>query len=308
MKKLFFLAAVLALLPAVSARAEKIRVVTTTEDLASLVREVGGEDAEVVSLARGYQDPHFVDAKPSHLLKLRKADLFVQIGLELEAAWAPALLNSARNPGILPGAPGFLEASEGCEVLQKPAGPVDRSQGDVHPLGNPHHWTDPENGRIMARNIRDRLAQLRPERAAAFAARLASFEKRLDEGLARWRAQMAPYPGTRVVTYHRSWPNFAKRFGLEVVDQVEPKPGVPPSPQHVKNLIARMRSEKVPLILMETYFDPRLARKIARDAGADLIVFPASVGGEPGIKTYIDLFDNNIGLLVDALNQREGRR
>jgi zinc/manganese transport system substrate-binding protein len=281
-----------------------LQVVTTTEDLAALAREVGGDRVEAVSLAKGYQDPHFVEAKPSFLVKMRKADLFVQVGLELEVAWAPGLLNNARNPRILPGNAGFLSVSEGCEVLQKPEGPVDRSHGDVHPEGNPHLWTDPENGRLMARNIAKKLSELRPESAAEFQSRLADFERRLDQALAGWRARLKPYQGVRVVTYHNSWPNFAKRFDLEVVDYVEPKPGVPPSPQHVQKLTARMRAERIPVLLMETYFDDRLPRRIAAEAGAELLLFPASVGAEPEIKTYIDLFDRTVGRLADALKRK----
>lgn len=290
-----------ALLAAGAAWAAPLKVVTTTSDLAALAGEVGGEDAEVVSLAKGYQDPHFVDGKPSFLLKLRAADMFIQIGLEMEVAWAPGLLANARNPRILPGSDGFLDASEGCEILQVPQGKVDRAQGDAHPLGNPHYWTDPENGRVIARSIARRMEKLRPEKAAAFAARLAAFEKRLDEAEARWKALLEPHRGAPVVTYHNSWPNFAKRFGLEVFDFVEPKPGVPPSPQHVQKLEERMRERKVRVVLMEPYFDARLPEKIARETGARLLPFPPSVGGTPGIASYLDLFDSNLKALAAIL-------
>jgi zinc/manganese transport system substrate-binding protein len=278
-----------------------LKVVTTTSDLAALAGEVGGEDVEAVSLAKGYQDPHFVEAKPSFLLKLRDADLFIQIGLEMEVAWAPGLLANARNPRILPGSEGFLDASEGCEILQIPEGKVDRSRGDAHPLGNPHYWTDPENGRVIARSIARRLEKLRPEKAGAFAARLDAFEKALDEASVRWRALLEPHRGARVITYHDSWPNFVKRFGLEVFDFVEPKPGVPPSPQHVRKLEERMREREVKVILMEPYFDARLSEKIARETGARLLLFPPSVGGAKEIGTYIGLFDANLRELAGAL-------
>ncbi len=290
------------------AAAEKLQVVTTTEDLAALAREVGGDLVEVNPIAKGYQDPHFVEAKPSYLLKLKKADLFIQMGLELEAAWAPALLTAARNPKILPGQPGFLEASGGCEVLQKAEGTVDRSLGDVHPFGNPHLWTDPENGRIIARNIAHRLGELSPREAPVFQDRLKDFEGRLDDAQTRWQSWMAPHRGTRVVTYHNSWPNFAKRFGLEVAAQVEPKPGVPPSPQHVRALIRRMRDERIGLLIMETYFDARLPEKIARETGADLLVLPASVGGETEVRDYIGLFERNIKRLTEILDKRGKNR
>lgn len=299
-----FLFAVLFIVAPSLVKAE-LQVVTTTEDLAAIAREVAGDLADVRSIAKGYQDPHFVEAKPSYLLKLKKADLFIQVGLELEVGWGPALLTGARNPKILPGGMGFLDASEGCDILQIPQGGIDRSGGDAHPLGNPHYWTDPENGRVIARAIAARLGKLQPAQAAVFAARLADFEKRLDGSMAGWRALMEPHRGTRVVTYHNSWPNFAKRFGLEVVDFVEPKPGVPPSPRHVQTLVGRMREQKIPVILMEPYFDARLPEKIARDAGARLLTFLPSVGGTPEIKTYLELFDANLKSLVAALGGKD---
>jgi zinc/manganese transport system substrate-binding protein len=293
--------AALALFLGGPAWAGPLRVVTTTEDLAALTREIGGAAVDVHAIAKGYQDPHFVEAKPSHLLKMRRAELFIQIGLELEIAWAPVLLNGARNPDILPGGPGFLDVSEGCDIADIPTGPVDRSHGDVHPLGNPHYWTDPENGRRMARSIAERLSALRPGEGGRIAERLADFEKRLDERLAGWKARMAPFQGARIVTYHRSWSNFAQRFGLTVVDFVEPKPGVPPSPLHVRHLIERIRAEKIPVILMEPYFDQKLPGKIARETGATLLLFPPSVGGAPELRTYLDVFDVNIERLAAAL-------
>lgn len=283
------------------AAASRLRVVTSTEDLAAIAREVGGDVVEVEALARGYQDPHFVEAKPSHLVRLKRADLFVQVGLELEVAWAPPLLQNARNPGILPGRPGFLDVSGGCEILQKPSGPVDRSQGDVHPLGNPHYWTDPENGRAIARSLAGKLSELLPERAGELDANLKRFEEFLDRKMAEWAKLAAPLRGVKVVTYHNSWPNFSKRFGLEVVNFVEPRPGIPPSPSHIRSLIAKMRAERIPLILMETYWDAKIPKKIAQESGAALVVFPASVGGKPHLHTYFDLFDHNLRELVSAL-------
>lgn len=282
----------------------KLSVVTTTEDLAALAREVAGGRAEVTSIARGYQDPHFVEAKPSYLLKLKKADLFVQAGLELESAWAPALLTGARNPRILPGSAGFLDASEGCEILQRPAGAPDRSLGDAHPLGNPHYWLDPENGRAIARAVAARLAALDPGNAAAYKADLAAFEVKLDSKLKEWQAAAAALKGVKAVTYHNSWPSFSRRFGLEVVDFVEPKPGVPPSPAHVRALTARIKAEGVRLLLVEPYFDLKLPQKIAEQGGAALLAFPPSVGAEPGIKTYTDLFDRQFALLKAALEKK----
>lgn len=288
--------------------ADKLKIVTTTEDLASLARDIGGELVDVYAIAKGYQDPHFVEAKPSHLVKLRKADLYIQIGIEMEAGWAPALLSNSRNPGIQPGRSGFLEAYEGCEILQKPDTAVDRSQGDVHPLGNPHFWTDPENGRVIARRMSARFSELSPGNAAVFKDNLKRFESDFERAAADWRKLAEPFKGLRVVTYHNSWPNFAKRFGLNVVNFIEPRPGVPPSPAHVRALIEQIRAEKIPLILMETYWDPKIASKIASESGANLVVFPASVGGRPHIHTYFELFEHNLKAIASALEERQGGR
>ena len=284
----------------------KVQVVTTTEDLAALTREVGGELVDVQSIAKGYQDPHFVEAKPSYLLKLKRAGLFIQVGLELEVAWAAALLTNARNTNIIPGNQGFLDAAAGCELLEKPLS-VDRSLGDVHPLGNPHYWLDPDNGLVIARNIAQRLSRIDPAHAGDFQANLAKFEGRLGEKTKEWAALSAPLQGLRVVTYHNSWPNFAKRFGLRVVNFVEPRPGIPPSPAHVQALTAQIKREKMPLILIEPYFDEKLPRKIAQETGARLVILPPSVGAETSIKTYFDLFDHDLRLILRAIGKAEAK-
>src|SRR3989338_8887525 len=230
----------------------KIRIVTTTEDFAALAREVGGDLAEAQSIAKGYEDPHFVQAKPSYLLKLKGADLFVQVGLELEVAWAGALLTNSRNTGILPGNQGFLDASDGCEILEKPLS-VDRSMGDVHPLGNPHYWLDPANGLAIARNIAHRLSQIDSSHAGDYHANLLKFKKRLDEKTKEWEALSVALKSLRVLTYHNSWPNFAKRLGRGVAGFIEPRPGIPASPAHVQALETQMKREKIPLVLIEPY-------------------------------------------------------
>jgi zinc/manganese transport system substrate-binding protein len=284
-----------------------VHIVTTTEDLAALAREVGGEDVEVQSIAKGYQDPHFVDAKPSYLLKLQKADLFIQVGLELEVAWAPPLLTAARNSRILPGGPGFLDASIGCDILEKPAATPDRSQGDVHPFGNPHYWLDPRNGRTVARNIARRLAELDLSHGTAYRTRLTRFEEAFAAKEKEWDALAAPLKGLRVVTYHNSWPNFARRFGFTVVGFVEPKPGVPPAPAHLQALMEQIKSEKIPLILVEPYFDLKLPEKIARQTGTALVTPAPSVGGGEGVKSYFDLFDKDLALITSAVAGKGGR-
>jgi len=298
MKTNIILAAVLCCAP--SPASAKIQVVTTTEDLAALAREIGGDLIDAQSIAKGYEDPHFIQAKPSYLLKLKRADLFVQIGLELEVAWAGALLTNARNTNILPGNPGFLDASDGCEILEKPQS-VDRSLGDVHPLGNPHYWLDPANGLVIARNIAQKLAEIDSAHAGDYEANLAKFKKRLDEKTKEWGALAAPLKGLNVVTYHNSWPNFARRFGLRVVNFIEPRPGIPPSPAHVSALEKQILREKIPLILMEPYFDDKLPQKIARDTGGRLVILPPSVGAVPDVKTYFDLFDHDLRLILNAI-------
>jgi zinc/manganese transport system substrate-binding protein len=276
----------------------KLNVVTTTQDTGAIAQAIGGEATNVYSIAKGYQDPHFVDAKPSYLLKLRDADMIVVIGLELEVSWLPPLLTSARNPKILPGGAGYVDASEGCEILQKPTEKIDRSMGDIHPFGNPHYWMDPENGRVIARHIARKLSGLDPANQALFEKNLRAFETQLDAKKKEWK----PFRGTKVITYHNCFPYFAKAFGLEVVNHIEPNPGVPSSPAHVQKLIEQIKLEQVPLLLIDPYFDERLPKKIAQEGGARLIVFPASVGGAPEIKTYFDLFDHDLGLLHQALS------
>jgi ABC-type Zn uptake system ZnuABC Zn-binding protein ZnuA len=282
--------------------APKLKVVTTTADLASLTQEIGGDKVAVTSIARGYQDPHFVEAKPSFLLLLRGADLLEVVGLDLEVGWLPPLLDQGRNNNIRPGAKGYLDVSRGVEILDKPSGNVNRSMGDVHAAGNPHYWLDPANAVRIAIQIEKKLEELRPADAKYFQDRLAAFRKNMNDANARWTKAMAPYRGAKIVTYHRSWPNFAKRFGLNVVGYVEPKPGVPPSPSHTFELINLIKDQKVKAIVMEPYFDHKTPRSIAEKSGAKLVVLYPSVGGaKSGTDSYIALFDTNIANLIKVL-------
>src|SRR5688500_18133322 len=282
--------------------AKKIDVVTTTQDLASIATMIGGDRVRVESLSKGYQDPHFVDAKPSYLLKLRKAALYVQVGRDLEAGWAPGLLNNARNSKIRPGGPGFVDASNGVKILEQ-GGRVGREMGDVHPLGNPHYWLDPENGLVIAANIRDALSRNDPAGRASYQGRYEQFERQLRSRLDAWRsrAKALGLNGMNVVTYHRSWPYAAKAFGFDVKDYVEPRPGVPPSPKHIQGLTRMMKDENVRLLILEPYFDPKLPAQIAKNAGAALVVLPPSVGAVPEAKDYFSLFDAQLALLQKAL-------
>ena len=209
---------VLALIGPPPARAAgKVQIMTATSDLAALAQEVGGDKVEAESVARGYQDPHFVDAKPSFLLKLKRADLLIIVGLELEIGWLPPLITQSTNPKIQVGAPGYFDASRYARILEIPTGQVTRAEGDVHPLGNPHYWLDPENGLRIAKGIADKFSEMRPNDAAYFAGRYSAFEQKLKQADQQWLAQMKPYAGRKIVTYHRSWPNFAEHFGLNVV-------------------------------------------------------------------------------------------
>lgn len=283
--------------------AGKIKVMTSTTDLAALANEVGGDKVSVNSIARGYQDPHFVEAKPSFLLNLRQADLLVVVGLELEVGWLPPLINQCGNPRIQPAAQGYFDSSQFSEILEIPTTTVSRAMGDVHPMGNPHYWLDPQNGARIAGGLAQKFSQISPGDAAYFQARLGDFKKRLEAAERQWDAQMKPYRGRKIVTYHQSWPNFMKRFGLQVVDYVEPRPGIPPSPRHVVELIALMKRENAKLILVEPYFDLKTPQSVARETGGQVVVLMPSVGGNKDVGDYIKLFDYDVNQIVKAFQQ-----
>ena len=286
-----------------SRAASKIYIMTATQDLAALAREAGGDLVNVDSIAMGYQDPHFVEPKPSFLLKLQKADLLAVVGLQLEIGWLPPLITQSRNAKIQQGALGYMDMSGFSQILEIPQGQVTRAMGDVHPLGNPHYWLDPDNGRRIAKAFADKLSSMQPANAAAFAQHYADFDKRLTEAEKGWAAKMAPYKGQKVVTYHRSWPNFCERFGLDVVDYVEPKPGIPPTPVHTLEVINLMKRENVKLILVEPYFDLRTPNSIASAVGGQVLVLMPSVGGNKEITNYFQLFDYDINMLVTAFSK-----
>ncbi len=283
-----------------SAQAKKLNVVTSTTDMAALAQEVGGDRITVGSIARGYQDPHFVEAKPSFLLKLRQADLLVTVGLQLEIGWLPPLITQSGNPRIQVGAAGYLDASQFAEILEKPTGPVTRAMGDVHPLGNPHYWLDPDNGRRVARGIAGKLGELDPADSAYFQQRFQDFDKRLSAAEQKWDSEMAPYKGRKVVTYHNSFSNFAKHFHLQVIGYVEPRPGIPPTPSHTIEVIGIMKRENCKVVLVEPYFDLKTPNSIGAATGAKVLVYLPSVGGEKQVTNYFELFDYDIALLKKA--------
>jgi zinc/manganese transport system substrate-binding protein len=282
------------------AQAKKLNIVTSTTDMAALTQEVGGDKVNVEAIAKGYQDPHFVEAKPSFLLRLRQADLLISVGLQLEIGWLPPLITQSGNPRVQVGAAGYLDASQFAEILEIPQGTVTRAEGDVHPLGNPHYWLDPDNGRRIARGIAGKLGDLDPGDASYFQQRFQDFDKRLTAAEQKWDAEMKPYRGRKVVTYHRSFPNFAKHFGLDVIGYVEPRPGIPPTPSHTLDLIQQMKRENAKIVLVEPYFDLKTPQSIGRATGAQVIVYLPSVGGEKQVTNYFELFDYDIGLLTKA--------
>ena len=298
--KLVLSITLLAILAATPAEAKKLSVITATTDLAALAQEVGGDKIDVESIAKGYQDPHFVEAKPSFLLKLRSADLLITVGLQLEIGWLPPLVTQCGNAKIQVGAGGYMDASQFAEILDVPTGTVTRAMGDVHPLGNPHYWLDPNNGRRVAKGIAQKLGEMDASNAAYFQQRFQDFDKRLTEAQKRWDAAMKPYRGRKVVTYHRSAPNFAKYFGLDVVGYVEPRPGIPPSPSHTIELIGMMRRDNVKIIMVEPYFDLKTPESIASQTGGKVVQYMPSVGGAKEITDYFKLFDYDIDVLTKA--------
>jgi zinc/manganese transport system substrate-binding protein len=291
------------LAPAAAGAQSKLNVIATTEDLASIAREVGGDRIIVDSIAKGYQDPHFVEAKPSFILKLQKADVLIVVGRELEISWLPPLITQSRNSKVQTSGTGYLDASLQAQVLDVPTGNITRAMGDVHPLGNPHYWLDPENGKRIAKSIGDKFSQLQPADRAYFDQRVADFSSRLDAAEKRWLGMMAPYKGTKVVTYHSSFSNFAQRFGLNIIGFIEPRPGIPPSPQHTLDLMREMQAQNVKVVIVEPYFDLKTPNAIGRQTGAQVVVLPPSVGGLKDVTDYFKMFDYNVTTLVNAIKQ-----
>jgi ABC-type Zn uptake system ZnuABC Zn-binding protein ZnuA len=280
---------------------DKLNIVTTTTNLESIAKEIGGEHVDVFSIGTGDEDPHFIEAKPSYMMKAKKADLWIRIGMELEIGYEGLILQGSRNPKIQINAPGHLDASEGILKLEVPAGKVDRSMGDVHPLGNPHYWLDPYNGKVIAQNICKRLKQLDPEHSADYDRNLAAFISKLDKATEKWTAKLKPFEHSKIVVYHRSWPYFTNRFNLDIAAELEPKPGIPPGPGHILDVINTMKSENVKVILMEPFYNKNDADAVAVKTGAKVVVVPNAVNEQ--VKDYISMLDNVVNKLTDALSE-----
>lgn len=294
-----FLAAVLAFAP--HAAQAQLKVVTSTTDLYDIAREVGGNKITASHIGEGYQDPHFIEAKPSFVLQLRNADVWAFVGLDLEIGWMPLLLDGARNPKIRQGGSGYLDASTAVPILDRPQGNVDRSMGDVHPLGNPHYWLDPENGRRIARLFRAKFVQLDPTNAATYDANEKSFEARLNVAEKGWQGDLATIKGKPVVAWHTSWRYFAEYNGMNIVAFMEPKPGVPPSPSHLYEVIQAVKRTGAKAIVMEPFYDRKVADLVAKQTGIKVLILPPSVGGVKGIDDYIQLMKYDMSQLANAV-------
>jgi zinc/manganese transport system substrate-binding protein len=282
-----------------TAAASKVRVVASLPDLKSLTEAVGGDLVDVDSLARGPQNAHDIEVRPSLMVKLRRADLLVRNGLGLDA-WIGPLLMGAQNAQLFPGSPGYVDASVGVRILA-PIGPVDRSRGDVHPEGNPHYTLDPANAAQVTQNIVDGLKRVSPENAAKFEEQRRAFLARLDEDMARWQKAMEPVKGGRVVTYHQTFDYFLNRFGLVFAGSVEDNPGIPPSPGHLATLIRLMKDEKIKVVAAEPWADQKAVELVARDSGARALVLASAVGAVKGTDTYAKMIDYNVNALAGAL-------
>ena len=294
----------LAVLPG-AADAKKLKVVATLPDLASIARSVGGDRVDVSSIALGIQDPHYLEAKPSYQVRLSRADLLIYNGLELEIGWLPLLVRGSRNPKLAAGAAGSLDASEAVkDILEVPVGEVDRGMGDVHPQGNPHYLLDPRNGVRVAALVRDRMKKLDPEGSMDYDKNYSAFESMMNKKIESWEKKAAVLQGKAVVAYHKQWEYLADWLGFEIVEYVENKPGIPPSPRHRAFLVDMIRSDNIMALLTANY-NPSMskAKKVAEEGGIPLVELPAATGGEDGIDEYADL----IGHIVDTLvNTAEG--
>ena len=277
-----------------------IRIVTTTQDLRSIAELIGGNKVEVFSIATGYQNPHFVDPKPSYIIKLSNADIFVTVGLDLESGWSPQLVTSSRNPKIQKGNAGYVDASIGVSLMQVPSS-INRGEGDIHIFGNPHYWLDPINGKQIARNICDGLERISPADKNFFEINLKIFDTTIDQKVKQWTAAIAKFKGAKVIAYHNEWCYFENRFGLQIVDFLEPKPGIPPTPSQLVKIIGEVKSNQIKVIISSPYFTTSSSDVVAKQTGAKVLTLATSAGAFDNVKSYYDVFDFNIAQLLSVL-------
>lgn len=278
---------------------DKIRIVATTSTLASLAGEVAGDKAQIHYVASPKRNLHFVSPTPKDVLKVRKADVFIHYGLDAEP-WRDPLLHAAGNEKVLPGGKGFVDVSRGIPLLQVPED-FSRKEGDIHLYGNPHYWTDPVNAGLMVQNISEALASLYPGQSGFFRENARDFQERLNRKIKDWRKRMEPFQGTAIVTYHKNWPYFAKRFGLEIAGHLEPKPGIPPSAKHLAALKRVMKEKGVRLIVQASYYESRTAERMAEETGAHVLYLAQNVNEKAGTGDYISMMEHNIKLLEKVL-------
>lgn len=301
------LALMLGLLAAAPAFAD-LKVATSLTDLASVAQYVGGKHVTATSLCRGFEDPHFVPAKPSLMKSIQHADVFVSVGLELDGGWLPLVLPGSRNPKIQQGTKGFVDASEGVTVLEKPNGTVSRAEGDVHPLGNPHYYGDPKNLEVVADHLARVFSSMDPANAAEYSANAKAFNAKMDASLERWEKQLAPYKGAPVVAYHKNFIYFTDRFGLNLFGMVEPKPGIPPTPHHIQELAEAMKKANVKVVEYQPYYKADAAQHLAQRVGGVAVEVPLEAGGLPGTDDVFAKFDKLVSVMAGALAGRGGSR
>jgi ABC-type Zn uptake system ZnuABC Zn-binding protein ZnuA len=301
----WMLAMITGLMTAAPAYAD-LKVATSLPDLASVAQFVGGKHVSAQSLCRGYEDPHFVPAKPSLMKAIQNADVFVSVGLELDGGWLPLVLPGSRNPKIQPGAKGFVDASEGVDVLEKPVGTVSRAEGDIHPLGNPHYYADPKSLEVVADHLAEVFSRLDAANAADYAANAKAFNEKMEAALTRWEQEMAPYKGAPIVTYHTNFVYFTNRFGLKLFGTVEAKPGIPPTPRHIAELAGAMKQAGVKVVVYQPYYSAEASRELATKAGGVAVEIATEAGGLPGTDDVFSKFDVLVSSVAKALSGTPG--
>jgi len=304
MKKIIRLIAVSLSLGIAAPALADLKVATALEDLASVAQFVGGKHVTATSLCKGYQDPHFVPAKPSLMKAIQNADVFISVGLELDGGWLPLVIPGSRNPKIQPGAKGFIDASEEVNVLEKPTGTVSRAEGDIHPLGNPHYYVDPANLEVVADHLARIFSELDSDNADEYKTNAKAFDEKMEESIKGWEAQLKPFAGTPIVVFHENFIYFTTRFGLKIFGTVEPKPGIPPSPRYLTDTAQAMKTAGVKVVLYQPYYDADAAQQLAKKADGTAFEIPTEVGGVPQAKDVFSKFDFIVSTLVKSFSTK----